>query len=119
MIENKILNVIRKGCRLICHQKTDRCFKYKSFIFPICARCTGIIISFILSLFLLINKIYLNRQLVVIMIVIMFLDWFFQFLKIKESTNTRRFITGLIGGFGLSYFYYYLINLIINHILQI
>jgi uncharacterized membrane protein len=40
---------------------------------------------------------------------IMFLDWLLQYKRIKKSTNRRRFITGLIGGIGLSYTYYYII----------
>ena len=28
----------------------------------------------------------------------MFLDWFIQFKRIKESTNIRRFITGNLAG---------------------
>lgn len=33
---------------------------------------------------------------------VMFLDWFVQFLKIRESTNLRRLVTGFIGGFGVT-----------------
>ncbi len=32
---------------------------------------------------------------------VMFLDWYIQYLKIRSSTNIRRFITGTLGGFGL------------------
>ena len=31
---------------------------------------------------------------------VMFLDWFIQYLKIRESTNIRRVITGFLGGYG-------------------
>ncbi|MGN0178214.1 MAG: DUF2085 domain-containing protein [Monoglobaceae bacterium] len=31
----------------------------------------------------------------------MFIDWYIQYLKINESTNIRRLITGTLGGFGL------------------
>lgn len=32
---------------------------------------------------------------------IMFMDWFVQYLNIRPSTNPRRLITGILGGFGL------------------
>ena len=52
------------------------------------------------------------------MTIIMSADWLIQFLGIKESTNTRRFITGLIGGFGYStlhlYLYYFLFKKIVS-----
>lgn len=31
----------------------------------------------------------------------MFLDWLVQFMGIKESSNFRRLITGIIGGIGV------------------
>ena len=31
---------------------------------------------------------------------IMLIDWLLQFFKIKQSTNKRRLVTGLVGGFG-------------------
>lgn len=33
---------------------------------------------------------------------VMLTDWSLQYFGIKESTNSRRFVTGLIGGFGLN-----------------
>lgn len=114
MEENLFLRTLRKCCRLICHQKEDRCFKIKGFVFPVCARCTGIFVSFLTALFFLILKIHVNIILVLIMISVMASDWLIQFLGIKESTNTRRFLTGLAGGFGLSYLYYYIINYLMS-----
>ena len=35
----------------------------------------------------------------------MFLDWYLQRMKIKESTNIRRLITGMICGFALGQLY--------------
>ena len=37
----------------------------------------------------------------IILCAIMFIDWCIQYLKIKESTNIRRLITGILGGFGI------------------
>lgn len=44
---------------------------------------------------------------------VMFVDWLIQALDIKKSTNIRRFITGLIGGFGMSYSFFYFTNTIL------
>lgn len=32
---------------------------------------------------------------------IMFLDWVLQYIGILESTNLRRLITGIMGGYGI------------------
>lgn len=37
----------------------------------------------------------------ILLCLIMFLDWFVQYLKICDSTNIRRLITGIMGGYGL------------------
>jgi uncharacterized membrane protein len=36
---------------------------------------------------------------------IMFLDWYLQFVKLFESNNIRRVITGVIGGYSLTAVY--------------
>lgn len=94
------------GQILGCHQIPERSFFYKEFQFPVCARCTGVIISAIIAIPLFFFY-KLDIRIAVLMSFIMFLDWFIQFLKIKQSTNIRRFITGIIGGFGWTYIHLY------------
>ncbi len=83
-----------------CHQMPERSFFFKGYQFPVCARCTGVIIGYIaatvyVALFLP------NFVSGLLCCVIMFIDWCVQYLKIKQSTNIRRLITGIIGGFGI------------------
>lgn len=98
------------GC-LGCHQMPERSFFYKGYQFPVCARCTGVIISAFLATLLFIKK-KLPLWLCISMSTVMLIDWSLQYYEIKESTNSRRLITGLIGGFGYStlhlYFYWYI-----------
>jgi uncharacterized membrane protein len=35
-----------------------------------------------------------------ILALIMFIDWALQYLSVAESTNKRRLVTGIFGGFG-------------------
>lgn len=113
---NSLYKFIFKISRLLCHQKAERSFFINGYQFPICARCTGIAIGFVVALFLLWKKIYINIIISAILFLIMFIDWLCQYLKIKKSNNTRRFITGLTGGFGMSFFYYYIIIFLIGFI---
>lgn len=89
------------GKILGCHQMPERSFFIKGYQFPVCARCTGVIISYFLAL-ILFKKYKVPWQLCIIMAGIMLTDWSLQYFGIKESTNPRRFVTGLIGGFGLN-----------------
>ena len=102
------IRLMEIGDMLGCHQIPERSFFVKNYQFPVCARCTGVIISAIIATMVFVKK-RLPVEICIAMSGIMLVDWGLQYLEIKESTNTRRLITGLIGGFGYStlhlYFY--------------
>ncbi len=92
-----------------CHQIPERCFKIHGYIFPICARCTGVIIGETISIILLFFNIKLHLYINVFLLFIMGIDWFIQHINILESNNIRRFITGIMGGFAIINIYYYIL----------
>ena len=96
------------GRRLGCHQLADRSFFYKKYQFPVCARCTGVLISSFAAL-VCVFFVKIPIWLCLIFSSVMLFDWLIQAIGIKKSTNFRRFFTGLIGGFGYSTLWYYLI----------
>ena len=97
-----------------CHQMAERSFFYKKYQFPVCARCTGVIIGEIVEIVLLIAKIKMNFFWAIALLLVMGIDWFIQYIKWIPSNNPRRLITGLCGGIGLTYIYYYLIMMAIK-----
>jgi len=111
------VKLMRFGNMIGCHQLPERSFFFKNYQFPVCARCTGVIISSIIAI--TIYFVYpINITIAFILSFVMFLDWFIQFIKIKNSTNARRLITGIIGGYGVAtiqmYIYTYLFKAIYN-----
>lgn len=94
------IRIMKIGATTGCHQRADRSFFWKGYQFPICARCTGVLIGYILAL-TAINFFLPYFFIGLIFCGIMFVDWLIQFVKIKESNNIRRFITGILGGFGV------------------
>ena len=109
------LNLMRFGKQLGCHQKPERSFFFKGYQFPVCARCTGVILGEIVSIFcLFLFKI--DWWILLLLLVPMAIDWGLQFFNILKSDNIRRVITGILGGFSLTYLYYYLIISIIKGI---
>lgn len=106
---NLLYKLSMKFGHLICHQKPERSFFINGYQFPICARCTGITISFIIALFLLKTGFNLNIYIAIFFLLTMFIDWLFQALNIKKTSNCRRLITGLVGGFGMTFVFYYII----------
>lgn len=102
------IKLMKYGKKLGCHQKPERSFFFHGYQFPVCARCTGVIISGIIS----IPCFFIYRVSIltcVIFCIIMFSDWYIQYIKFKKSTNIRRLITGLLGGYGVSTIEWYII----------
>lgn len=103
------IKLMKFGKRMGCHQIPERSFFIHGYQFPVCARCTGVIIATIGSIpifFIMRIKI----KICIYLCLIMFADWFLQFIGFRKSTNIRRFITGILGGFGLSTIYLYVIR---------
>lgn len=88
------------GHKLGCHQKPERSFIIKGRQFPVCARCAGVYAGGIIA-FITFRLMTPPIWLVAVFCAVMFSDWLIQFLKIRESTNLRRFITGFFCGYGL------------------
>jgi uncharacterized membrane protein len=97
-----------------CHQMSERSFRLFDMQFPICARCTGVLIGEILTLILIKCRVIIDIKLNLLFLFIMFMDWFIQYVKIKESSNLRRFITGFLCGVGLVGIYFQLYILVKN-----
>lgn len=103
-MRDKLLRIYAKlmlaGFRMGCHQRADRSFCWKGYQFPVCARCAGVIIGYIITL-----PLYFiwdaSFILCIAFAAIMFADWLIQYLQILESTNIRRFVTGVMGGYSI------------------
>lgn len=115
--EEQWIKLMKAGASLGCHQMPERSFFFGDYQFPVCARCTGVILSAVIATLVFFKK-KLPISLCIAMSSVMLADWGLQYLKIKESTNTRRFVTGLIGGFGYMtlhlHFYYFVFRKIRN-----
>ena len=98
--EGIYLWLMRLGAGVGCHQRPDRSFFWHGKQFPICARCTGVLAGYIVALptFLMVGG---SLRISIFLMCVMFLDWLIQFLGMKESTNIRRFFTGISGGYGI------------------
>lgn len=79
---------------------------------PVCARCFGVIIGYIIAL----PSIFLfgfQRVLSIAGCITMLIDWLIQAAGIKKSTNYRRLATGILGGFGIMSLQLYFIKKLI------
>lgn len=89
----------------ICHRIPERSFKIGNTYFPVCARCTGFYIA-TFSYFVYAYLFYVEYTVELILfgfllLIPSFIDGGTQFIGLRESNNTLRLITGLMGGLGL------------------
>lgn len=111
---------IEKYTKYICHRKPERSFFFRGHQFPVCARCTGFYISGILTIIIFritsedfnyfnSNFNYFSTFLLLSISIALLLptgiDGTTQLLNMRESNNTLRLITGLLGGLGLILLY--------------
>ena len=96
------MQLMKVGSRLGCHQRADRSFSVGYYQFPVCARCTGILISTVIAYITFINR-RVSVSKCVCMMMPLAIDGMLQYLEICESNNKRRFITGLLWGFGCTH----------------
>lgn len=111
------IQLMEAGRKLGCHQMPERSFFFKGYQFPVCARCTGVIISALISMIVFLRK-KIPIGVCMAMSGIMLTDWLLQYIKIVPSTNKRRLVTGLIGGFGYSTLHLYVYKFITDKILR-
>lgn len=81
-----------------CHQADDRSFHIGIRKFPVCARCTGIYVGALVSI--VISFWLQSPILFAAMLLPMILDGTIQYFTKYRSTNSKRFVTGAVFGYG-------------------
>lgn len=104
---------MKLGEKTGCHQRADRSFYVKGYQLPVCARCTGVIIGYLIAvpIFFLLG---FSKTASISGMLALFTDWLLQASEILESTNRRRLATGIAGGFGAMSFQLLLIKKLIK-----
>ena len=83
-----------------CHQKPERSFFLGGYQFPLCARCTGVLIGYLCSFLLLLFGCLIRPLICLLFLVPLILDGGVQLLFNVLSNNTRRVVTGIVFGLG-------------------
>lgn len=116
-LRQNVLEQIRiMGNNSGCHQMPERSFFYKGKQFPVCARCTGVAIGQVAAIIAFLFKVQIKALHCIVLLSIMGFDWFVQEINLVRSTNIRRLITGICGGFGLFSLYILILKKIIKYV---
>lgn len=97
-----------------CHRLSSRSFFVKNRQFHICARCTGLLVGYVISPAFLLLKSY-TSTLFILFFLALVLDGTTQLIGLRKSNNTLRFITGIgTGATSLSFLWS-----VIHHVLKL
>ena len=93
-----------------CHQMESRSFSFHDYQYPLCARCTGITIGYLIGLILFLVNIRINPGLLLLMCLPCAVDGLVQKFTAYESNNIKRLITGLL--IGIAYMQFLLLVIV-------
>lgn len=98
----------------MCHKLPERSFFYKGKQFPICARCTGILVGYFIGIIIIITY---NREIVLglLLMLPLAIDGGGQYINLWISNNRRRFITGILAGISTDIILYNIMVLGFRH----
>lgn len=82
-----------------CHQKPERSFFFRNYQFPLCARCTGILLGFIFGLIIVHLTGFFKSSLMFFCFIPLIIDGLVQKFTEYESNNLKRVMTGFIFSF--------------------
>ncbi|MDO4487809.1 MAG: DUF2085 domain-containing protein [Eubacteriales bacterium] len=87
-----------------CHCRPDRSFFIKGRQLPVCARCTGILIGFLIAV---ITLFFFRADITVLLLMLLplIIDGAVQRLTHYESNNILRLATGILFGFAATSFF--------------
>lgn len=83
-----------------CHRRADRSFFFRGKQFPVCARCTGMLVGYLAYPLMLLNFVTVGLGYSLLMQVPALLDGGTQYMEWRESNNALRVITGVLSGAG-------------------
>ena len=86
-----------------CHQRPDRSFFFRGRQFPVCARCTGLLLGYHAGILICVLAAGRCCPWWPLLVLPMVADGGVQALWKVESNNVRRVITGFLGGVGIMF----------------
>ena len=91
-MNNKIINIT------VCHRIPERSLFFRGKQFPLCARCTGLMIGCSFYPLFIFNLLEIPLIFILLLHIPMLIDGFTQFIYKRESNNYLRLMTGLMAG---------------------
>lgn len=95
------IKLMEIGAMTGCHQMPERSFFFKGYQFPVCERCTGLLIGYILG-FGIEFLCPFDMLTLFLICVPLIIDGTTQYAGLRESNPWLRLFTGIICGIGVA-----------------
>jgi len=95
-----------------CHQIPERSFRFRGLTMPLCARCLGAGIGHVASVLLFAFGVFPPLWMDLTGMCVIYADWALQEYAGVMSSNPRRLVTGLFGGFGVGCFCWLIVSIV-------
>lgn len=88
----------RKVGFAFCHRRQDRSLKISRYTFPLCARCTGLWLGFVMGLSLRVAGLHTPLVFAVALMLPLIADGLTQLVGFRMSNNRLRLLSGVLFG---------------------
>lgn len=98
----------------MCHSRPGRSFYFNGKQFPICVRCTGVLLGWIIGIIYCILLEVPRGWVTVLILIPLMVDGGTQALGKRESNNILRCVTGILFGMGAIFIFLYFHRLMLK-----
>jgi len=81
-----------------CHRRKDRSIRISGYTFPLCARCTGLWLGFVMGLLVRVAGLHMPPVFVFAFMLPLTVDSLTQLAGYRESNNRLRLLSGFLFG---------------------
>jgi len=100
--KSRVIDRLRSfGKKPLCNLRAERAPKLGNFVFPLCYRCTGLVVG---GIVLFSFSITTDSLLSLLLFIPLPLDYSLQYFTSYESNNFKRFFSGVLFSLGLGLF---------------
>jgi len=88
----------RKIGLAFCHRRKDRSLTISGYTFPLCARCTGLWLGFVMGLLVRVAGLHMPFVFALVLMLPLTVDGLTQLAGYRESNNRLRLLSGVLFG---------------------
>jgi uncharacterized membrane protein len=91
-----------------CHRRKDRSIRISGYTFPLCARCTGLWLGFVMGLLVRVAGLHIPLILAFVLMLPLTVDGLTQLAGYRESNNRLRLLSGVLFGIATNMIFFWI-----------